>query len=160
MVIYLVFLLIVLCFGFVLLFGAPYLPTHKNQSKIALEMLDLKKGQTLYELGCGDGTVLLLAAKKGIKSVGYELNPILYLVAKIRCWRYRKSITIRFGNFWGANLSGADAVYVFLLNKFMSKLDGKLSAELKAETKLASYTFKIPGKRIIKEESGVFLYKY
>lgn len=159
MVIYLIFIFIILCFGFVLLFGAPYLPTHKKQSKIALEMLDLKSGETLYELGCGDGTVLLLAESRGIKAVGYELNPILYLIAKIRCWN-KKDISVRLGNFWDVDLSPADAVYVFLLNRFMTKLDKKLSAELKSGTKLASYTFKIPGKNIVKAKSGVYLYKY
>jgi predicted RNA methylase len=123
-------------------------------------MLALKKGETLYELGCGDGTVLIEASKRGIKSVGYELNPIIYVVAKLRCFRYRKDITIKFGNYWSVDLRRADGVYVFLLDRFMTKLDQKLSKELKPGTSLVSYSFKIPGKKIINEKSGLYLYTY
>lgn len=156
----LVFFLVAVCFSIVLIFGAPYLPTQKNQSATALDLLDLKKSQILYELGCGDGTVLLCSAKRGITSVGYELNPILYFIAKIRCLRYGELISVKFGNFWQADLSPADGVYVFLLDRFMKKLDKKLSSELKTGVKLASYTFKIPGKKTIVEKSGIFIYRY
>ena len=160
MEIYLFFLVIIFCFSFVLLFGAPYVPTMKKQSEVALELLDLRKGQVLYELGCGDGRVLLKAKEMGLKSIGYELNPILYLIAKIRTFKARNEIEVRYGNFWTADLGNADGVYVFLFNKFMKKLDKKLSKELKKGAKLASYAFKIPDKKIIAENQAVFLYKY
>lgn len=149
-----------MCFGGVLLFGAPYLPSHKKQAQVALDLLAMKKGQVLYELGCGDGSVMILAAKRGIKSVGYELNPVVFCVAKFRSLRYKNLMDVRYGNFWSADVSGADGVYVFLLDKFMPKLDKKLSNELKNGSHLASYTFKIPGKKPFKEKEGVFLYQY
>lgn len=68
---------VIIIFGFVILFGAPYLPTLKPQIKIALDMLDLQPGQTLIEIGSGDGRVLKAAAERGWNAVGYELNPVL-----------------------------------------------------------------------------------
>lgn len=88
---------VLLAFGFVLLFGAPYVPTLAVQQQKALRLLNLKKGETLLELGCGDGRVLLAAAKQGVYGIGYELNPILFVVAKIVTWRYRKHVKVVLG---------------------------------------------------------------
>lgn len=160
MIVYVIFLIIILCFGFVLLYGAPYLPTHKRQINIALTLLDLKPDAVVYELGCGDGAVLKAIAQHGYRAIGYELNPLLVVIAYIRTYRYRGQISIRWSNFWRADLSEADGVYVFLLDKFMKKLDTKLSQELKPNVKLASYTFKIPSKKIYKQSQAIFVYKY
>lgn len=157
---FIVLTLFLVLFGFVLLFGAPYLPTHNKQMHLALDVLQLKKGAVLYELGCGDGRILKEAGRRGYRAVGYELNPLLFVIAKVNTLPYRKQVKVRLGNFWQADLSKADAVYVFLLDRFMPKLDKKLSSELKPGVKLASYTFKIPGRKITKTTSGVHVYTY
>lgn len=154
------FLVFVGLFAFVLLFGAPYLPTQRAQAQAALDLLDLKPGQTLYELGCGDGRVLKQAAARGIHGVGYELNPLVALIARIHTWKYRKTVRIVWGNFWQADLSKADAVFVFLLDRFMSKLDKKVSKEVKKPIKVASFAFKIPNKKIVRAKDGIYLYQY
>lgn len=134
------FAVVVFLFGFVLLFGAPYLPTQRQQAQAALDLLALKKGQTLYEFGCGDGRVLRQAAERGLKVVGYELNPLLVLVARCYTWKYRKQVKIVWGSFWKADISQADGVFVFLLDRFMRQLDSKLAAESKRPIKLARST--------------------
>ncbi len=153
-------ILLIFAYGFVLLFGAPYFPSLKPHMKAALELLDLKKGQVVYDLGCGDGRFLKAAAQQGLKSVGYELNPFVFGYAWLTTRRHRKLIKVRWGNFWKADISKADAVFVFLLDKYMGQLDAKLQKEAKKGLKLASHTFKIPGKPIIAQKYGVFLYKY
>jgi precorrin-6B methylase 2 len=80
--IWILLLIIILAFQFVVLFlGAPYVPTLHKQREIALDLLKLKPGQTLIDLGCGDGAMLIEAAKRGIKVVGYEINPLLVFIA-------------------------------------------------------------------------------
>lgn len=153
-------IIFVLVFSFVILFGAPYLPTLKNSADIAFELLDLKPGDTLLELGSGDGRMLRQAAKRGIKGIGYELNPLLVLYSQIANWRYRKLITFKCRNYWQVTLPECDGIYVFLLDRFMSKLDNKIKAELKSPVKLVSNAFKIPGKKPIKQKNALFLYKY
>jgi len=162
-----------ICFAVVLLVGPPYLPTLTPQVTRALDMLDLQPGQTMIELGCGDGKVLLAAAARGWKVVGIELNPLLVLVCVIRTWRYRQLVTVRWGNYWNLDLwPSAQGIFGFVLPKYMTKLDetiiawqkglrGKKPAPKKSgHIKLASFAFKIPDKAVIAEADGVFLYKY
>lgn len=151
---------LVLVFSFVIMFGAPYLPTLKTSTHNAFELLNLKPGQTLLELGSGDGRVLRYGAQLGIKGIGYELNPLLVWYSRLRNWRYRKLITFHCLNYWGVTLPPADGVYVFLLDKYMPKLDAKITAELKPPVKLVSHAFKIPGKKIAAQKQALFLYEY
>jgi SAM-dependent methyltransferase len=153
-------MLLFFAYGFVLLFGAPYFPSLKPHMKAALDLLELKKGQLVYDLGCGDGRFLKAAARQGIKSIGYELNPFVFAYAWLTTRRYRKLVKVRWGNFWKADISKADAVFVFLLDKYMPQLDDKLSREGRKGLKLASHTFKIPGRKTSAQKYGVFLYKY
>jgi SAM-dependent methyltransferase len=148
-------------FGFVLLFGAPYLPTLSAQQKLALDMLDLKKGQTFYDLGCGDGRLLKTAAKRGLVSVGYELNPLLAAYARLNTWRYRSQVRVVCGNFWSADISGADGIFVFLIDHHMKRLDEFVSAQHNQKRlALASYGFSIPGKKTTAKSGPIYLYKF
>lgn len=150
-----------LAFGLVLVVGAPYLPTLKKPRKQALELLDLKPGQTLYELGCGDGTLLIEAAKQGLNVVGYELNPLLAFLCWLRSRKYKKQVRVVCGNFWKADLSKADGIYVFLLDRFMPRLDEKIkSTKTNKSIKLVSNAFKVPGRKAVKQGGSMFLYVY
>lgn len=149
----------VLLFGFVVLFGAPYLPTLKKQTDDALDLLDLKPGQTLLELGCGDGRVIKAAAKRGLVVTGYELNPILVVIARINNLGQGKNAKIIWGNYWQKDWPEADGIFVFLLDKYMKKLDKRIIQQ-KEPVKLVSFSFKIPGRKIDAQRSGLFLYKY
>ena len=136
------------------------MPTLTPQVKAALQLADLKPGQILLELGCGDGKVVLAAAKQGLTVVGYELNPLLAGVAWLRTRRYRHLVTIKCQNFWLGSWPPADAIFVFLLPKYMIKLDKKVIQEYKYNVKVVSFAFMIPTKTVTTELHGVFLYKY
>jgi len=155
-----VLLIIFACFSLVVFFGAPYLPTLGKQIPVALGLVDLKPGETLLELGCGDGSVLIAAAQRGWKVVGYELNPLLVLVSWLRTRRYRRQVKIHWGNFWTAKWPDADGIFVFLLPKYMAKLDKKVMQSARRPVKLVSFAFTIPGKATVKERGSVYLYEY
>lgn len=146
-----------IAFAGVLLVGAPYLPTLTPQIKTAFTLLGLKNGQTLLELGCGDGKVLIAAAARGYKAVGIELNPFLALIAWLRTRKYRAQVRVIWGNYWDVPWPKADGVYVFLLDRFMPRLDARMQTY---GGPLASMTFEIPGKQAKKADNGVFLYDY
>lgn len=152
-----IFLVLTLAFGGVLLRGAPYVPTLDAQGKAALELLGLKPGETLLELGSGDGKVLVLAARAGLNVVGVELNPFLVVISWLRTWRYRKQVHIIWGDFWQVEWPACDGVFVFLLDRFMPRLDKRMRDVQKP---LASFAFKIPGKQPVAEKAGIFLYEY
>lgn len=148
------------CFAGVLLVGAPYLPTLTPQVTAALKLANLKKGDTLLELGCGDGKVLVAAARQGLNVVGYELNPLLVIICKIRTWRYRKQIQIIWGDFWKKPWPPAEAIFVFLLPKYMSKLNKKCIQYEYNPVKLVSFAFPIKNLKPVSQKKGVFLYSY
>lgn len=160
MILFFVIGLILACFAGVLLVGAPYLPTLNPQVAAALKLADLKPGQTLLELGCGDGKVLIAAARQGNRAIGYELNPIVAAVAWVRTRKYRQLVQVKCANFWTVDWPPADAVFVFLLPRFMSKLDLKVADYNAGDLKLISFAFKIPGRKIDRELDNVYLYKY
>jgi SAM-dependent methyltransferase len=155
-----VLLLLAGCFGGVLLFGAPYLPTLKPQVRAALELADMQAGQTLLELGCGDGKVLLAAARQGLSAVGYELNPLLVITAWLRTRRYRRQVRVVWGDFWRLDWPPATVIFVFLLPKYMPKLDKKIVQYPHKPVKLVSFAFEVPGKPVAAHKSGVYLYSY
>lgn len=160
MIVIIILAVLLVSFGGVLLFGAPYLPTMSKQVVAALELADLKLGQTLLELGCGDGKVVLAAARKGYHVVGYELNPILVLIAKLRTFKYRQNVRIIWGDFWKKPWPPAEAIFVFLLPRYMKKLDTKIIKYKHKPVKLVSFAFEIPARKFTLKKHGVFLYEY
>ncbi|MEK7095943.1 MAG: hypothetical protein AAB896_01490, partial [Patescibacteria group bacterium] len=100
-------ILLVLAYGFVIPFGAPFVPTMKKERKAALDLLDLKPGQVLVDLGSGDGSLLVLAAQRGIRAVGYEINPFLWAYSWLRTRRYGRQVSVKLRSFWSADLSDA-----------------------------------------------------
>lgn len=151
---------ILACFGFVLIFGAPYLPTLGKPMKAALELAELTPGQHLLELGCGDGKILIAAAQRGVQATGFELNPLLVIICKIRTWRYRKLIAVHWANFWTREWPPTDVIFIFGLNRIMTRLDKKIAQEYTKPVKLVSFAFPIPDKKEAKKKDGVFLYRY
>jgi 16S rRNA A1518/A1519 N6-dimethyltransferase RsmA/KsgA/DIM1 with predicted DNA glycosylase/AP lyase activity len=158
--VFIVALALAACFGGVLLFGAPYLPTLRPQVQVALDLARLKPGQTLLELGCGDGRVLIAAAEQGATVVGYELNPLLAGIAWLRTRRYRGKVRVVWGDFWRYDWPPADVIFTFLLPRYMAKLDKKCIQYHNTPVKLVSFAFEIPGKEPVKKRDGVFMYEY
>ena len=159
-IIWLLAIVIILLFGFTVLFGAPFLPTLKTRTDDALDLLDLTPGQTLLELGSGDGRLLGAAAKRGIYSIGYELNPLLVLYSKIRLWPYRQYAQVHMRNYWTIELPQADGIYVFLLQKYMQKLHKKITHSKITPVKLVSFAFTVPNKKPAQTVRGMYLYLY
>lgn len=151
----------VLPFALVLLVGAPYLPTRKQQAEQALDLLNLKPGELLVDLGSGDGAILVAAAKRGLRAEGYELNPLVFIVSYLRLLPHRRLVRVRCRNFWNVSLpKDTKGVFVFLLDPYMQRLDSKLSQELTKGARLVSYTFTVPGKKPAKTKQACYLYQY
>ncbi|HSX07240.1 MAG TPA: class I SAM-dependent methyltransferase [Candidatus Saccharimonadia bacterium] len=155
--VFVVLAVVIAAFGGVLLRGAPYVPTLDKQARAALELLNLQPGQTLLELGSGDGKVMIIAAQAGLNVIGIELNPFLVVVSWLRTWRYRKQVRIIWGDFWRVTWPECDGVFAFLLDRFMPKLDARMRL---VQQPLVSFAFQIPGRKIDGEQAGVYLYKY
>ncbi len=151
---------VVLLFGMVVFFGAPYLPTLNKHTADALDLLDLKPGELLLELGSGDGRLLREAAKRGIRGIGYELNPLLVIYSWVVLFKYRKLVRVKWANFWQVRLPEAQGIYVFLLQKYMEKLHKKIINETSTPVKLVTFAFVIPNKKPVLHRNGMRLYLY
>ena len=152
---------LLLAVAFTVFFGPPYLPVLAKQKETALDLLNLKPGQVLLELGSGDGRMLVAAAKRGIRVVGIELSPVLVVVSWLVTRRYRKNVRIIWGNYFVGEWPTADAIFTFMIGRQMGKLTAKIEQwRAGRPVRLASFAFKIPDKKPLSEQDGVFLYDY
>ena len=155
----LIWLVVLACLtGIALLFGAPYVPTHKEAVDKAIKLTGLRKGQLMLELGAGDGRIALAAAKKGIKVVAFEVNPLLWVVAKIHTWRYRKLINLRLADFKSAHWpKDAKAIYVFG-NKFSMNYVARRLERWPGPIKVICYGIGMPNKEPDKTDGALLRY--
>jgi hypothetical protein len=156
----LIVLSIVLAFGLGAWLGAPYVPIMHRPAVELLELAELKPGQTLIDLGSGDGRLLKLAAERGIRGIGYEINPWLWIISLINCRAYAGIVEIHLANFWKVTLPSADVISVFLIDRYMGRLDEKLTNELKRPTILVSYVFALPHRKPEVTTKNSFRYRY
>ena len=125
--------------------GALYVSTSRAKISAFINAVPMTADQMLVDLGCGDGRVLRKAQRRyGVRTVGYEINPLAYLKARILSFGSKK-IKIRRQNFWDADLSDADVVFCYLYPDVMKRLATKLVAGLKPGTVLVSSNFSLPG---------------
>jgi cyclopropane fatty-acyl-phospholipid synthase-like methyltransferase len=144
-------------------FGAPWIPTSRKTIRKMLQLARLKPGETLYDLGCGDGRIVIDAAKDfGALAVGIEIDPIRYYWAKLSILRLKLqgNTKVILGNFFKNNLSQADVVTLYLLQETNVKLMKKLSEELKPGARIVTKTFTIPGWQTTRQDKQAKIYVY
>ena len=128
-----------------------------------LELADLKEGQKVYDLGCGDGKLVFTAASQGAKAVGYEISLLPFIIAKVRQLFNKNKVSIKFKDFWSADLSDANVIFFFLIPRIYPKLKNKLEKELKPGTKVVAYVWPMKGwepVKIDKRDKGPAMYLY
>lgn len=153
-------LLVVLAFGLGAWRGAPYLPIMRRPAIELLDLAGLQSGDTLIDLGSGDGRLLKMAAQRGARAIGYEINPWLYAISLINCYSHRDRIEIHLADYWRVKLPPANVISVFLIQRYMSRLDVKLSKELTRPTVLVSYVFSLPDRKPSQTTKNAFRYDY
>ncbi len=160
MIAFIILAVVVAAFGLGALMGAPYLPVLSRDVEKLLDLADIKAGETLLDLGCGDGRLLRAAARRGVRGIGYEINPFVWAAAQLLCWPHRKLVSVRLGNYWTMQWPQADVVYVFLIDRYMIKLDQALRKRLDRPTRVVSYVFEIPGVTAVRSTNNARLYYY
>jgi len=144
---------------------AIFIPLPQKTIDKMLKLGRIRKKDVLYDLGCGDGRIMVTAAKKyGINAVGVEKNKILYWICK---WRIRKEnlegkVKVVNGDFFKQNISHASIVTVYLSQKINNKLLPKLERELKKGTRIISANHEFGLREVRKIRTGHFythLYK-
>ncbi|OGH24267.1 MAG: hypothetical protein A3B47_04765 [Candidatus Levybacteria bacterium RIFCSPLOWO2_01_FULL_39_24] len=106
----------------------------------------VNKKDIVYDLGCGDGTALIIGAKEfGARGVGIEIDPLRALISTlmIHIMRVQDKVRIIRKNFYDVNISKASIVFVYLVPRVLQKLRSKFLKELRPGTVIISYRYKI-----------------
>jgi SAM-dependent methyltransferase len=129
------------------LYGLPSRPTHPDRIRAALKLADLKPDEVLYDLGCGDGRVLIVAAREfGAKAVGVEIGPAQRLVSWLRAMNngVRDRVRIEAGNFFKSDVHDADVVYIYATSTEVTKLAAHLEKQMKPGSRVVSISADFP----------------
>lgn len=125
--------------------GAPWAPTRLAAVIKVLDTLGLGSGDVFVDLGAGDGRVVVEAARRGARAIGYELSPIMWAVARLRSLG-KKRVSIRLANAFHQNLSSATVIYLFLMPEAMPRVTEMLTKQdLPHLRYVLSYAFAVPG---------------
>jgi predicted RNA methylase len=133
-----------------------------------LELAAVKAGETVYDLGCGDGRVLITAAQRyKARGIGIEIDSKLVqkTTESVARLGLQDSIAIIQGDLRNADLSAADVVVLYLMTGVNEQIRPKLEKSLKPGARVVSYAYAVPGwspKRVDKtdEREGHSIYLY
>jgi len=145
-----------------------YIPTPKNIVRQMLSLAGLRKGENLYDLGAGDGRILVEAVRGfGAKGTGVEIDPERIQRLRERLQSTGVTANVIQEDLMSVDVSPADVIAIYLSDSVNKKLAKKLERELKAGTRVVSLDYAIPGWRSEKEvsvnsgglERKLFLYR-
>ncbi len=124
----------------------PYVPTPMNVVDAMLDMAKVSGRDNVYDLGCGDGRIVIRAAQRfGARGVGVDLNPRRVAEAKANARKAGAAIDklVRFteGDVFDFDFSAATVVTMYLLPSVNLKLRPRLLTELKPGTRIVSHDF-------------------
>ena len=145
-------------------YGLPSVHTRRGRIRKALSMADLKADEILYDLGAGDGRVLVIAAKEfGAKAVGIEVGPVqcaaAWLNAAFNGVRHR--VRVKRGDFFKQDLSRAEVVFVYATSRQAVRLEKQLESQLRPGARVVTISFDFPDWEPAAFDKGelIFLYK-
>jgi precorrin-6B methylase 2 len=134
----------------------PYVPTTDEAVQAMLKLADVKKSDMVYDLGCGDGRIVIAAAKTyGAHAVGIDINPQRIHEAKENAKKASVEDLVRFeeSDLFKADIHEASVVTLFLLQTVNLRLRPKLLKELRPGTRIVSNTFDMGDWKADKEET-------
>jgi SAM-dependent methyltransferase len=143
-----------------------YVPTPQPVVDAMLDLAKVGRSDVVYDLGSGDGRVVITAARKyGAHGVGIEIDPALVKKARENAAAAGVADRVRFvtQNLFAADITKASVVTLYLLQSLNEKLRPKLVRELKPGTRVVSHVFNMgpewpPAKTIEVDRSRVFLW--
>jgi SAM-dependent methyltransferase len=122
----------------------PYVPTPDEVVQTMLKLADVKKSDLVYDLGCGDGRIVITAAKQyGAHGVGVDINPDRIREARLNAKQAGVEALVKFveGDLFDADIKDASVVTLYLLPSINLKLRPKLWHDLKPGTRVVSHAF-------------------
>lgn len=125
-----------------------FTPSHLETVRSMLEMARIQPGEVVYDLGSGDGRLLILAARRyRARAVGVEFDPVLVWTARLltRLSGVSQQVRIIRGSLHHAEVSDADVVFLYLNPRTNARLQPRLAKELRPEARVVSHAYSMPG---------------
>lgn len=122
----------------------PYVPTPPEVVEQMLKLAGVNKNDVVYDLGCGDGRIVVMAAQKfGARGVGIDINPERIHEARENAAQAGVSDRVKFieQNLFDADIHEATVVTLYLLPSVNLKLRPKLQQDLKPGSRVVSHSF-------------------
>ena len=122
----------------------PYVPTPQEVVERMLQIAKVGKQDVLFDLGCGDGRIVVTAAKtRGARGTGIDLNPVRIAEAKenAKTAGVADRVNFKVGDLFQADVSPATVVTLYLLPSVNVKLRPRLWQQLKVGTRVVSHAF-------------------
>ena len=138
------------------LYIAPFVPSPPQVIQRMLSLAELRAGEVFFDLGCGDGRTVIMAAKEfGARAVGVELREDLAKKALSSVYEQNLQgrITIVNGDMFTVDLSSADVVFLYLTTSANEKIKPKLESELKRGVRVVSHDYEVTGWKPYKTEN-------
>lgn len=127
-------------------YDVPYVPTPVEVVDEMLRLAGLKAGDVLYDLGCGDGRIVIAAAKRyGVRAVGVDIDPLRIQESQANAAAAGLAAKVRFlqQDLFETDFRDATVITMYLLTSVNMRLRPKLLAELKPGTRLVSHSFEM-----------------
>jgi cyclopropane fatty-acyl-phospholipid synthase-like methyltransferase len=157
-------LLMILWVYLSVLWGGPWIPANMRAARRMLQLAGVKPGDTVVDLGAGDGRIVILAARDfQARAAGVEIDPLRCLMANlwIRMLGLRDGARVQWGNVRSFSVAEADVVTVFLLPRALQSLKDRLMQSLQPGTRVVAHTFPMNGwtPTVLDERYGIFVYE-
>lgn len=164
------FILILLVGGFIIIWlfwplviGAGWVPTPMKTVRRMLELAEIQSEDIVYDLGSGDGRIILTAAQEfGARTVGIEADPIRVIWSRlvINFRGLGQLVSVIWGNFFHKSLREATVVTIYQTQEINNRLREKFIRELKSGTRIVSYNFTFDTWTPIKIDEKAHIYLY
>jgi len=142
---------------------SPWWRTDNKRARLICKLAKVNDKDVVYDLGSGDGALLITAAKEyGARAVGVEIDPLRVIISRLVVLFAGQSGKVKIvrENFFGADINDATVVFMYLIPKTLARMKPKLLKELKPGTKIVTFVYKID-LPIIEEDlkNEIYLYK-
>lgn len=143
----------------------PFVPTPMPVVYRMLDLAGVEEGETVVDLGCGDGRILFAAAEEyGARAVGYEIRPslITHIRQSVKARRLDDLVQVVRKDLTKAPIENADVITLYLTSDLLGQIRPQLEKAIQRGARVVSHGFKIPGliPSEAEKKAGKIIYLY
>jgi SAM-dependent methyltransferase len=140
--------------------AAPFLPIKRSYLADAMALADVTSADVVFDLGSGDGRILLAAAERGAEVHGVEINPVLVWLTRHRLRPFGARAEVKTGDLFQTSLAGATKVFLFCLGPAMPKIAAQIRRTQTRDVDVYSFAFQMPGVEPMGRRGIVWRYRF